>query len=248
MGKYPVYAIVALIFIGIIKLIQVTAFDAKQYEKNKKSSFSNYNTKSGKTLPKTSETKDKVGENTTDTTSIVEELPLADSTRIESNEQDSLEENQDLTVGEFESQPSGFATSENQAIYSGLEDLKNNYLAPILESLPSGQLREDVVIRYYRHEKDGNKVYVLRKLGFYIHEKEATETAGLGSNVLYYGDDVSTEDIQIVAYTLLEEGLPIKSIVPTQFSWKSTSIEVGTDTLLLDSPVLSESDIQAFNK
>lgn len=245
MGKRPVYAIMALIFIGIIKLIQVTVFDVEQYEKNKKSSFSNYNTRPNKPVAKKIENETKMS---SDTATLVEEFTPSDTISMDMDETSS--DLNESTADSFESPQEEVELTEieDQKSYNGLEDLKNNYLAPIIASLPTGQLREDVVIRYYRHEKDGEKVYSLRKIGFYIHEKEATETAGLGSNVLYYGDDVNVEDIQIVAYTLLEEGLPLKSILPTQFSWKSTSIEVGTDTLLLDSPALTELDVQNFSK
>ncbi|MEO1253741.1 MAG: hypothetical protein AAFY41_02475, partial [Bacteroidota bacterium] len=123
-----------------------------------------------------------------------------------------------------------------------------DYLKSIINSLPSGQLREDVVIRYYRHEKDGNKVDALKDLGYYIHEKKATETAGLGSNVLIYGENVTTEDIKIVAYTLIDQGLPLKAIYHTQFEWKSTSLEIGTDTLLTEDSILSPQDISNFKK
>lgn len=240
MGKYPIYAIVALVFIGIVKLLQVTAFDAEQYTKNKKANFGSkpITEKSAdkkippKENPSTFKPTKPTPQNSEDAPTTILDQSAKDSTTEAKTEQS------------FEpSQPVKAKTS-----YENLSDLKNNYLAPKLAGLPPGQLREDVVIRYYRHDKDGDKIYSLRDLGYYIHEKEATETAGLGSNVLYYGSEVAVEDIQIVAYTLLEVGLPLKSIQPTQFKWKSTSLEVGTDTLLLNDATLTDAEIKNFNK
>ncbi len=245
MGKYPIYAFVAIVFIGIIKLLQVTAFDVEQYNKNKKLSFAKPEDTTSVPYKKESQEADtlendeKTSENIPDS---VEEVAK------EAQEENNGEEIQDTTVDTdndtFES-PDAQAQSKS---YGSLSDLKNLYLAPKIANLPPGQLREDVIIRYYRHDQDGEKVYVLKELGYYIHEKEANETAGLGSNVMYYGDEVNIEDIQIVAFTLLEKGLPIKAIEPTQFSWKSNSIEIGTDTLLLNDVNLSQSDIQNFKK
>lgn len=244
MGKYPIYAFVALVFIGIIKLLQVAAFDVEQYNKNKKLSFAKPEKESAIPYKKESivaKTPAADTENASDSASVI-------STEVENDEQ-----SEELDEGFTDS-----ATKDNSAqstaqesastSYRNLSELKNLYLAPKIANLPPGQLREDVVIRYYRHDQDGDKVYVLKELGYYIHEKEASETAGLGSNVLYYGEDVKIEDIQIVAFTLLEKGLPIKAIVPTQFSWKSNSIEIGTDTLLLKDANLSQTDIESFSK
>ncbi|MEP5104116.1 MAG: hypothetical protein ABJQ84_05825, partial [Ekhidna sp.] len=63
-----------------------------------------------------------------------------------------------------------------------------------------------------------------------------------------YGGDVNIEDIQIVAFTLLANGLPIKSIERSQFEWKSNAIEIGTDTLLLDAANLTNQEIANFIK
>ncbi len=238
MRRYPVFAIVALVFIGITKLLQVTAFDAKQYEKYKKMSFAKVNDK--KQIKKKSKKEPEVI-NLSDSVSQVAENTTQPAFDNENDE--AFESSADTPTVDDRSDVS-METSEK----NNLDDLKNNYLAPLIASLPTGQLREDIVVRYYRHRLDGNKVYVLRDLGYYIHEKQATETEGLGSNVLIYGDEVTVQDIQIVAYTLLDQGLPLKAIQPTQFSWKSNSLEVGTDTLLLDYMDLSYEDIQNFNK
>ncbi len=195
------YPILALFFVILLKLIQVTAFDAKKYANTKddlKEVFSK-KTKKSKELPKQEIAK-------TDTSKKVKAKNLF------------------------------------------LDELKENYLKPIQDELPPDGLRKDIFIRYYRHNKDGIGVYKLEEIGYYMHQKPATETAGLGSNIIYYGDNVPLQDIQIVTLTLLVEGIPIKSIEHTKFEWKSNAIEIGTDTSLLDKPVLTEEEIQDFHK
>ncbi|MEO9872829.1 hypothetical protein [Ekhidna sp.] len=230
----------AIIFIGLIKLLQVSAFDADKYTKNRKASFSE------------PIEQPKAGKNQNN-----KEIKKEASTELQTpNEKEaSFQTNQQETDSTFQVDTESVAFKEVETTevetartYSSFSDLKNNYLAPKMASLPAGQLREDIVVRYYRHEQDGDKVYALKDQGYYIHEKEATETMGLGSNILYYGDDVNIEDIQLIAYILLEENLPLKAIEPTQFGWKSTSVEIGTDTLMLEEQTLSIDDIKNFRK
>ena len=71
----------------------------------------------------------------------------------------------------------------------------------------------------------------------------------VGSNIIYYGDDVPLEDIQIVALTLLKEQIPLKMIKHTKFEWKSSAIEIGTDTSISnDQPNISIKEILDFDK
>lgn len=127
------------------------------------------------------------------------------------------------------------------------QTLKANYQAEVLSQLPPNKARTDIVIRYYQHAPDGNSAYALQKLGFYIHERPVDpELANYQSNAIYFGENVKLEDIQIVGLTLLSEGLPVKLIKPSRFgdSWKSNSIEIGTDTTLINQPTLTFSEIE----
>ncbi len=126
------------------------------------------------------------------------------------------------------------------------QDLKNSYLSPILASLPEGRSREDVVIRYYKHENDGDRVYALKELGYYLHEREAENNMNLPSNSLYYGSDVDLRDIKLVAYTLLKEGMPLKAIKRSAYDWKFNALEIGADSLVQNNAILSVSDIELF--
>ncbi len=109
--------------------------------------------------------------------------------------------------------------------------------------------RTDVVIRYYQKEKDGDKIFRLRALGFYIHERPTSEKFDqYASNAIYYGDKVSLEDIKMVAYTLMRQGVDIKTIEPSQFfsDWKAHSIEIGADDTMQDAPSLTLGDIRSL--
>lgn len=141
-------------------------------------------------------------------------------------------------------------SSAKEEIQIGSEDyfqnLKNEYLGPILAELPEGRSREDVVVRYYTHNMDNKKVYALRSLGYYLHEKEPEDSQDLESNVLYYGKDVDARDIQLVAYTLVKNGVPLRAIKQSQFEWKGSALEIGTDSLLQDNPLLTIAKIKDF--
>lgn len=228
------YAIMALVFIGIVKILQVSIFDKSKYTKLRKA-------------PYISSAEKKQAASKTDK---AEEIPLESTFKEEQETPPPVLERSTKDPKPEAKQPKEEkkAAKDPQGSVS-FTDLKNGYLAPILAKLPAGQLREDITVRYYRHEEDGDGVYALKNLGYYIHEKEVAETAGLGSNVLYYGSDVSTEDIRIIAYTLVENGIQLKSIAPTQYGWKSTSVEVGTNPELVDSSIMvSKADALNFSK
>lgn len=107
--------------------------------------------------------------------------------------------------------------------------------------------RKDVVIRYYVKEKDEDKVFSLRQLGFYIHERPTSEAyQGLPTNALYYGNEVNIEDLKMVAYTLLRKGVELRLIEPSKFSndWKARSIEIGTEDGKVEFPLISLADIR----
>ncbi len=239
MGRPPIFAIMAFVFTGIIKLLQVTVFDAEQYEKSQKANL--YVVADKKDVIQKTKKKEEILK-PSDLESQVEEN-TSPSMLDHQEKNEPLEKEEQPQPVEEQKKP-----KEDSNLSNGLSELKNNYLTPIVATLSPGQLRQDVIVRYYKHEKDGDIVYWLKNLSYYIHEREATETTGLKSNILYYGDHVAVEDIKIVAYTLMDQGLSLKAIENSQFGWKSTALEIGTDTLLLDNKTLTIEDIQSFKK
>ena len=129
-------------------------------------------------------------------------------------------------------------------------ELKRTYQTTVLNQLPPGKPRSDVIIRYYKHPPDGNSVYTLKDLGFYIHERPVEKVmVDYESNSIFYGDSVKKEDLLIVAYTLLQQGLPIKSIKPSLYhdGWKSNSIEIGADSTVIDQETLTLQQLQGLS-
>lgn len=204
------YLIMTVVFLAMVKLLQVTVFDGKKYDAYQKEEDRKYAERLQK---KNSKEKPK---------------PVKLGTAKKNDTQ-----NKENTASEID---------------LALQNLKETYLSGILENLPSDGLRKDIFIRYYRHNKDGIGVYKLQEIGYYIHQKPATETAGLGSNIIYYGDEVPVEDIQIVALTLVKEGIPLKSIQHTKFEWKSSAIEIGTDIELIDAADITIKEIKEFER
>ncbi len=120
----------------------------------------------------------------------------------------------------------------------------NSYFSALYKSYHAvkNETRTDLVIRYYRKEKDKNMVNSLKSLGFYIHERPtAPKLKDLYSNTIYYGDSVRREDILITAYQLKSAGMKLQAVEHSQFgdNWKSHSIELGTDITKLKAPELS---------
>jgi hypothetical protein len=130
------------------------------------------------------------------------------------------------------------------------QNLIQEYERNVLDKLAKNESRTDVIIRYYKHERDSGKVSVLADYGFYLHERPVTDQMGqYESNSLFYGDSVNSEDIKLIAYLLLQQGIPIKQIVPSKYhdGWKARAIEIGTDLSISDKAPLSAKDLQVFN-
>ena len=228
------YFLTAVLLIGSVKLIEVLFYDqlkpshpeAKVYKGEVEAEKVNEEVPEEVDFSKGAETDSSSFEQK----ETVQENPdnLDSGTEANSSNDESLPEENSLTGRAY------------------FQDLKNSYLSPILANLPEGRSREDIVVRYYKHNMDRDKVYALRTLGYYLHEKEAEDNKDLESNVLYYGYDVDQRDIQLVAFTLLESGVPLRSIQQSQFDWKSNSLEIGADSLLQNNPLLKISDVEAF--
>lgn len=121
----------------------------------------------------------------------------------------------------------------------------------IRSSLSEGKRRTDVILRYYPHLPDGEVVYSLSDLGFYLHERP-TDVNQLEkpTNALFYGDNVPLADIQMVAYELIKRGVKIRQIKMSRFhdDWKANSIEIGSEPGAEQLSVLQLGDIENFRK
>ena len=129
-------------------------------------------------------------------------------------------------------------------------NLVDEYLQSLPEKLNGKRNRTDIVVRYYPHAGDEDKVRDLSGLSLYIHEREVDSGAlNFQTNSIFYGDEVDTKDIQLIAYTLITNGVALKQIKPSKYhgDWKSRAVEIGADTTLSNQLVLSLEEIKAFD-
>lgn len=139
--------------------------------------------------------------------------------------------------------------NDAETLVAFFQRLEKDYSEKLRKELPAGKSRTDITIRYYKHAPDGKSAYALQKLGYYIHERPVDPSyEKFQSNAIYYGDSVGLMDVQMVAYTLLKQGLPLKVITKSRFgdNWKARSIEVGADSTVLSNRTLTLEDIQAL--
>ena len=127
--------------------------------------------------------------------------------------------------------------------------LFDNYKNTKINNLRPNQLRSDVLVQYYNRKDKVKQPMTLTQLGFKVHNKYTNNSKEV-ANVLRFGEDVSLEDIQIVAYVLLSQGIPLRQIVPSSYhsDWKPYAIEIGVDALIEKFPVLTFKKIRNFER
>jgi hypothetical protein len=139
------------------------------------------------------------------------------------------------------------SSKSNTSDRNYFEEALAAYESDVYSKLERPADRTDIVIRYYKKEKDQGIVYSLKSLGLYVHERQSdVEFDGSASNTIFYGDSISFSDIEIIAFKLISAGLDLKAIVPSKYhdTWKAHSLEIGYDTLYNDSKSLTLSDIR----
>ncbi|MCP4459389.1 MAG: hypothetical protein GY816_15410, partial [Cytophagales bacterium] len=141
-------------------------------------------------------------------------------------------------------EPVKIVDSDSESYFTEMiRDYKENVLA-------KRKYRNDVVIRYYKHESDMDKALVLVDYGFYLHERPVDKARykSTNSNVLYYGQEFPENDLKLIAYLLIKNGIPIKRLRPFKNydGWKSKSLEIGGNPALRNQQILTYSQIQAY--
>jgi len=125
-----------------------------------------------------------------------------------------------------------------------IEDYKTNVLT-------ERKYRNDVVVRYYQHESDGDKAHLLVDFGFYLHVRPVNKTRykTVSSNVIYYGHEFPERDLKLITYLLVKNGIPIKRLQPFRDydGWKKKSLEIGGNPKLENEPTLTFFQIQAYS-
>jgi len=117
--------------------------------------------------------------------------------------------------------------------------------------LSKRKYRNDVVVRYYRHESDEAKAQLLVDFGFYLHERPVDKSRfkNISSNVIYFGNGFPERDLKLITYLLVKNGIPIKRLQPFKNynGWKKNSIEIGGNPKLTEKPTLTFSEIRSFS-
>jgi hypothetical protein len=132
--------------------------------------------------------------------------------------------------------------------------LQVNNQKSALQAVKALRAGSRTVIQYFYRDKDRDQVEAaLGKLGFYI-EKGSSKVSQVPTNAIWFGRGVKIDDVKLVAFALMQNGVQLKSIRP--FDKRSTNyskplIQVGADLAVADRPSLNESSVrtaQSFNR
>lgn len=136
-------------------------------------------------------------------------------------------------------------TSSSDYFDNLIEEYKANVLS-------KKKYRNDVVVRYYKHEQDGEKAEVLVDYGFYLHKRPVEESKfkSLKTNVIYFGQDFPKSDLELITYLLVKSGLEIKEVKPFKDydGWKHNAIEIGCDPKLSKKSTISDDQIRKLGQ
>lgn len=145
-------------------------------------------------------------------------------------------------------QPVKVEPIDNSSDEAYFTDLIQGYKTNVLSQR---KYRNDVVVRYYKHEPDGDNANILVDYGFYLHVRPVAEDRFKiqNSNVIYYGHEFPERDLKLIAYLLVKNGIPIKRIQAFKNfdGWKKKSIEIGGSASLDKMKTLTLSDIRSFS-
>ncbi|MFT5640216.1 MAG: hypothetical protein ACI9A7_000313 [Cyclobacteriaceae bacterium] len=182
-----------------------------------------------------------------------EESPQEDMS-IDSMSQEEIELSDDNVVNKKRNETlkstEPYLPSSKTNISAYFDAIWEDYKDKIITQLPIGKSRSDLIIRYYKHPKDGDRIKTLKTLRVYIHERPINKVMlPYESNAVFYGDSVATDDLQLTIYKLVNAGFPIKKVSLSAYhdSWKTQAIEIGTDTTIMDRAILSLDEISSLH-
>jgi TolA-binding protein len=115
------------------------------------------------------------------------------------------------------------------------------------QTQPMVQRLRPITVEYYPKDVDPEALQAtLTKLGFNLEIKKS-EVTNIPINILFYGKNVSEDDVKLVAYTLIRAGVQIRAIQPfTKLAdEKATVIQVGALPGLDSKPALEVEKIRS---
>jgi hypothetical protein len=107
--------------------------------------------------------------------------------------------------------------------------------------------RKTITVEYFPKDVDRRIVEgALRELGFTVVPGR-TVVADVPTNAIWFGAEVSLDDVRLVAYTLMRAGVGIKGIRPFTSSTPSISrlIQVGADTAYVSRPNITVEQVRS---
>jgi len=131
----------------------------------------------------------------------------------------------DIIADEWGVKKTGNAEEDQVALQ---QSLKADSQRQQIDSSPEKRdQRSQITVRYFIKDADKDKVAsALQNLGFNVLNSAAVGTTI--TNAIWFGSDVSTEDVKLVSYTLIRAGIQIRYI--GQFdndNGRKSSIQVG---------------------
>ena len=94
------------------------------------------------------------------------------------------------------------------------------------ETVPAQQ----TTIRYYPKNVDKNKIRNALQVSGFNFEDGTPSLPNDETNAIWFGKNVSLDDVKFVAYTLIRAGVEVKTIKPfSSLNRKQNTIEIGTD-------------------
>lgn len=108
---------------------------------------------------------------------------------------------------------------------------------------------DSTVVRYYKRTNDDPIISsIIKEMGFYLNVRPLVSDNGMHKvNVIYYGDSVKVEEVELLSYQLLKSDNEFKNILnfklPKDYKWKINAIELGYNAKYDTLPSLTEKDI-----
>lgn len=110
--------------------------------------------------------------------------------------------------------------------------------------------RNKITIQYFPKDVDKDRVEIaLKELGFRLAEG-STRVPNIATNAIWFGTNVKTEDVKLVAYTLIRAGIRIKIIRPFRnpHGYRASLVQVGADAVYVNSKSLTVEQIKLINR
>lgn len=117
-----------------------------------------------------------------------------------------------------------------------------------LRATPHPQVAEDLIVKYYPKDLDGNKVRsALKEFGFRNVLEEKPRIEDIPVDDIVFGDQVPPESAKIVAYVLIRAGVEIKGLHKSNLASNAKIIQVIANRIVNEGPTLTVDNIRQMS-